>query len=327
MKNIFIIVLCVFFVHLLAVSQNNIDTKEGTNLLSTHSKTNSNTVKNDMFYEQNTSSLILKRDSLYGRPTIGILQKTQSYHYLNYLNYCKTGLWVWPAIVSENSTQYSHDADSSDRDGEIELKVNIPNINPIKDTCNLTKITWQKKISANQINYKELFIEAKTEVDFDLSVRKLIRYDDGMELMTLTSNLYGVARNYSDVSYIGYWDKPWMDKHSEFDTIPDVYGVMTFLFDPIKNKKQILIIKNVDFDFEKKATFKRLSFIGLRRKKHGERLFIDSKDLNQYILDRNYYEIKISFQGVKGRSLRIPVRNNKIDIKKVKPNWCTLLLQ
>ena len=105
MKNIFIIVLCVFFVHLLAVSQNNIDTKEGTNPLSTHSKTNSNTVKYVMFSEQNTSSLILKRDSLYGRPTIGILQKTQSYHYLSYLNYCKTGLIVKKRAPKKKKTE------------------------------------------------------------------------------------------------------------------------------------------------------------------------------------------------------------------------------
>ena len=135
-------------------------------------------------------------------------------------------------------------------DGKITLKATVPNVNPIQDTSNLYRIDWTKTITANEIHYRDEFIEAMLNRDDEKPLKRLLSYTTGESLIQYSSQLYGLQQpNSYDRRFVGYLERPdipQITEYEDFDTIPDLYpdlfGILTYT-NPLSGKSQVLFLK------------------------------------------------------------------------------------
>ena len=280
------------------------------------------------FSDSSYSSIILKRNTVNGHPSIEEISHSQSYHFVSYPEYFTGGMWVRHALINEVSIQHCLDAPNYDKDGEIFLKANVPNINPIQDTCNLYKIDWSDSIRANEIHYTDLFIEALLNRDTEKPVKKILNYTTGKKIIEISSRLYGLQHpNGIDRRYMGYLEKPNVDNHSNFDTIPNLYGVLSYA-NPITEKTQFLILRSKnDFD---------LSRFGLLRNEYLDDISLEGVHLeptdnafkmeNSELIHWDYSDFKrfyivLTFKGDYTNILKVPIINDRIDNANLHSKW------
>jgi len=199
------------------------------------------------------------------------------------------------------------------------LKATVPNVNPIQDTSNLYRIDWTDSIAANEVHYRDEFIEAVLNRDTENPIKKLLSYSTGKTIIELSSQLYGLQQPDSyQRRFIGYLEKPNITENTGFDTIPDLYGVLSYV-DPISNTSQFLLLKaEQDADpssIWRYVYFDGLSFEGVQTKSKNENFQIKNSEFQQWhYSDFKSFYIVLKFKGTKNAILRIPVRNDRIDI-------------
>ena len=270
------------------------------------------------FSDSGVSFITLKRDTLYGFPEIEETSRSQSSHFVHFTEYGIGDRMNRYALIRELSLQYSSDAPNGERKGDITLTANIPNVIPIQDSCNLYRVDWQTRISANQVNYRETYIEAVAESD-DVRTRTLIDYVTGQPLLELSSDLYGVQLpDGYDRRWIGYADK------TELMSGHGTVGILSYA-DPIRHRVQRLIIGSVDPSFYKQEEFASLSLEGVHSRPDSPVFTVNDDDSGRwYYSDVKKFYIVIRFDGRKNFSLRIPVVADTLDISRLNPDWCSL---
>lgn len=300
------------------VSCNNSDTTQ-KNSYKAIKTDNTLRTKTLYFSDSGYSSILLRRDTVNGFPEIEEISRSQSYHFIRFLEYYTSGMSIRHALINELSIQHSRDAPSDAKDGLIILKAAVPNVNPIQDTSNLYRLDWIDSTSANEVHYRTEFIEAVLHRDGENAVRKLLNYSTGKPIIEFSSQLYGLQEQDSyHRRFIGYLEKPNIaEQHGSFDTIPDLYGVLSYV-DPISNKSQFLLIKSQDAgpsSVWRHQYFDGLSLEGVQTKSKYENFAIKSTDVQQWRYSNfKSFNIVLKFKGTENLLLRIPVRNDRIDI-------------
>ncbi len=304
----------------------------GCNNSNTTKQTSQKQTKTDIISKAKTlyytdsgySSITLKRDTVNGFPEIEEISRSQSYHFVSFLKYYSGGMGIWHALISELSIQHSRDAPGT-YNGRILLKATVPNANPIQDTSNLYNINWADSITANEVHYRDEFIEAVLHRETEKSIKKLLSYSTGKTFIEFSSQLYGLQQPDSyQRRYIGYLEKPATSEHAIFDTIPDLYGVLSYI-DPISNRSEFLILKAEQdaspSSIWKYEYFDGLSFEGVQTKAKDENFNMKSSEVQQWHYSNfNSFYIILRFKGAENIVLRIPVRNDHIDVGNLHSN-------
>jgi hypothetical protein len=271
------------------------------------------------FSDSGYSSISLKRDTVNGFPEIEEISRSQSYHFIRYFEYYTGGMSVRHALVNELSVQQSRDAPFNYRKGKIVLKASVPNVNPIQDTCDLYRIDWSNSISANEVYYRDEFIDAVLFRDTEKPVRKIFAYSTGKNIIELSSQLYGLQQpdGYGR-RFIGYMEKPNITESVTFDNIPDLYGALSYM-NPVTNKSQILFLKAEEdagpSSIWRDEYFDGLSLEGVQTKTKDKNFKMESSAFQQWSYsDFKRFNIVLKFKGVENIEIRIPFRNDRIDI-------------
>lgn len=275
------------------------------------------------FSDSSYSVITMERDTVGGYEVLKETDKTQSYHIVN--------LWVGeesrPMLIPETSIQtFITSADGSQ--GSIMLS------GKVSDGGSFNKTIWNKTITANETNYLYDYLEARyigccAAVD----TKELLRYSDGARLLLLSSDLGSVSiPNNRSKRYIGYLSSSAMMGYDEIND-PLLCGVLTYM-DPESLKSQSLVIAFKDsaatdslgFDIFEKMTLipadpkdKKNYFGGAELDLWSGEGKPDAIGYTGFTIDLHMFSNKII--------LRIPVKNDKIDIVKIKSKWFTVSLR
>lgn len=265
------------------------------------------------------SSITLQRDTVNGYPEIEEWSRTQSYHFISYLEYDRGGMGVMHALVKELSIQHKRDAPQGLSEGKIFLNGYISNSNPIRTTHDFYDNTWTDSMEANEVYYRTAFIETVLRRDDGPSVRKLIDYAGGKILMQLSSELHGLQEPGGyDRRWIGYLERPHLLDEEKFDTIPGIYGLLSYV-SPIDNRVQYLVLQAEEDagrdNLWEHESFDQISVEGVRKNPKDEEFRMDNGVLEQWAYsDFKKFTILLHFKGARDITIRVPVRNDGIDI-------------
>lgn len=294
-----------------------------------------------IFADSGISSIRLFLDSTMFGTEIGEVARTQSYHYVGYDDIGNPD----QELIEEVSLQKSEQATSDMKDGEIILTAYRSDTLP---PSNIGNLRWRDTIQANEIRYGTSFIEASTFLSAETNPagsreRTLYRYFDGKPVITLTSAINvvedpdGIQRRY--VGYLNTNAKYWNKVHQEssgswIGTWSDTFAIVS-LVNPIALQGQYLVIKTTDAandmsmsfhcDFRLYEWCKSVTLTRLKNHKQKDTGFghADSTRNEEHWIqaDLKSFDILLRFGKLTNTTVRIPVRNGKMEIPKERSKW------
>jgi|GEM_PF-5849960 len=277
------------------------------------------TVFSDSGYSSVT--IVTRPDStMYDRQFVDQRVKTLSYHLEHFTkNRNDTNI-----LLSETSVQHSR-SDLEGEDGIIFLSARV------SDGGSYNRRTWEKTVPSNFIEYHSDYLVATTYGCCGAeNVKRIYRYSDGAELMTLTSDVGEVSiPNTQTTRYVGYWDVTNSTEESEIkDTL--LLGILT-LVDPDKLTRTEMIVKlhNPKYsDTFGVNAFDSLSFEPTTRKdsenyNRGTWFDLWSADGNKDPMAYSNFAIKLKFEFADegATTVVVPVKGGKFDISNLHSKW------
>lgn len=204
------------------------------------------------------------------------------------------------------------------------------------DRYSLSDVRWTDTLLADDIRYREHFIEARSSHGYDWPERTFIRYDDGERLLSITSDLYAIERPRQPLRYFGYLDA--FRYQTSNLTLPaedsDAVGIFTIVQTngdyPVNRQKLIIKVKpewKDDFQTTNPDFLETMSVLGLKTEtldlNEDESPNVERHEKWIYTASPNYHvdlHFKGDLQGVGDAVdtwVRIPLKKDVIDISKL----------
>jgi hypothetical protein len=300
-------------------------------------------VGTQIFSDSGSTSLQLFFDSTrFGSVEIGEIARSHSWHYVGYSEFDGPG----EELIEEQSTQKSTPATSEVKDGKIILTAYRNDISPPRS---IGYLRWRDTIIGNEIRYDEYFIEASTYTSSMSSPpgsreRTLYRYADGMPFIDVTSDLYVVEdpmNTQFHSRFIGY-----LNTNAKFWNTPvkfpppngegwtgigsDTFAIVSYV-DPASLKAQYLVFKptddandlhfHADFSLYEECTSLKLIHLKRVKRRGTEVPDINRNDGHWVTADPANFEIEAHFEGLVDETVRIPIRNGKMQLPHQHSKW------
>jgi hypothetical protein len=286
------------------------------------------------FVDSAYSKIIVDKDTSDGEVFSVVTRVTQSYHVQCFRN--DDNNESSPVLISEQNSQKV----SSGLEGEQGLIVLTARIS---DKGNFDKIIWWDSLNANAINYSDDYFEIESMGCCGaLDGKEIFRYEDGKPILQLTSDLYTVEiPNTQTKRYVGFLDNGSADGGYSDVTESFLFGVLTYV-NPKSLLKQRLVItsKNKElyessgmegmegvFDSLKFAPSEKIDITNLREYSANRELSLWSHDKNPDPAGLSGFFINIYLMGDKNFTIKIPIKNDKIDISALHSNYFNFVLR
>jgi hypothetical protein len=276
------------------------------------------------FTDSAYSVITLEHDTIDGYEVINQTTRTQSYHLARY--------WVGDnektILIPETSIQTVLSS-ADGEEGIVKLSVRT------SEGGAFNKTLWSKTLDANQTVYEYDYLEAdQYGCCGSANTKELIRYTDGARLLLLSSDLSIVTiPNNRSKRYIGFLSD---DAVRGYEDIHDslLCSVLTYM-DPESRKSQRAAIIYKDpkmIDSLGPGVFEKITMTPTEVKdisnyKGGKDLDLWSQEGKADAIGYTGFTIDLHVYGTQKIVLKIPVKNDKLDISKVRSNLFKVVLR
>lgn len=289
------------------------------------------TAKSLAFHFQDSaySSIELRPDTVNGFTEVEQIATTQAYHYVEFKQYYTGGMLMEEALISERTTRLSRDAPYLYGDGTVRLETRLAD-GFLKFGGNFDSVAWRRTVPAYEVQYRPEYIDVIQGSPLDRRVHRLLDYHSGRTLIQHSSELYCVQRmDNNDWRYIGYLtipDGPDLDNLEAFSG--EAAGALTYA-SPLTGAKQCLVLfaREPESDLFRMLYWDSLTLEGVHAKPQSQGWVRNAAPGEHWqYADLNHFNIVLHFAGAGRRSLRIPVRNDRLDTAGLRSDLFTFQL-